>query len=132
MAKSFEDTEVWKASRELVRVVYKLTNKPHFRKDYCLVDQVRRASLSVLSNIAEGFERGSNAELMHFLFLAKGSAGELRAQMYVALDQGYISESERTDVHGICLIISAQLAGLIKYLKGSDRKGSKFNAVAKA
>jgi four helix bundle protein len=99
MAKSFEETAVWKESRELVKAVYKLTNGLQFRKDHGLLDQVRRASVSILSNIAEGFERGSNAELIHFLYVAKGSAGELRAQMYVALDQGYISTADRLKVH---------------------------------
>jgi len=99
MAKSFEETDVWKDSRELVKLVYKLTNGLHFRKNHSLLDQVQRASVSILSNIAEGFERGSNAELVHFLYVAKGSAGELRAQMYVALDQGYISEADRLKVH---------------------------------
>jgi four helix bundle protein len=127
MAKSFEETAVWKESRELVKVVYKLTNGLQFRKDHGLLDQVRRASVSILSNIAEGFERGSNAELMHFLYVAKGSAGELRAQMYVALDQGYISTTDRLKVHELCMNISSQIAGLIKYLKKSGLKGAKFN-----
>jgi four helix bundle protein len=127
MAKTFEETEVWKTSRELVNVVYKLTNRKQFKMDHSLVDQMRRSSVSIVSNIAEGFERGSNAELMHFLYMAKGSAGELRAQIYVALDQEYISESDRKEVHQRCLSISAQIAGLITYLKRSNMKGSKFN-----
>ncbi|MHB8844651.1 MAG: four helix bundle protein [Nitrospirota bacterium] len=127
MAKTFEETDVWKESRELVKLVYKLTNGTAFRKDHGLVDQVRRASVSILSNIAEGFERGSNAELVHFLYVAKGSAGELRAQMYVALDQGYITNDDRSKVHDRCMNISSQIAGLIKYLKRSGLKGSKFN-----
>jgi four helix bundle protein len=127
MAKSFEETDVWKESRELVKLVYKLTNGLTFKKDRGLTDQVRRASVSILSNIAEGFERGSNAELLHFLYLAKGSAGEVRAQMYVALDQGYVSQTDRLKVHVLCMNISSQIAGLIKYLKRSGLKGSKFN-----
>lgn len=127
MAKSFEETDVWKESRELVKLVYKLTNGLTFKKDHGLTDQVRRASVSILSNIAEGFERGSNAELLHFLYVAKGSAGEVRAQMYVALDQGYVSQTDRLKVHELCINISSQIAGLIKYLKRSGLKGSKFN-----
>lgn len=127
MAKTFEETDVWKESRELVKLVYKLTNGTAFRKDHGLVDQVRRASVSILSNIAEGFERGSNAELVHFLYVAKGSAGELRAQMYVALDQGYITNDDRLKVYDRCMSISSQIAGLIKYLKRSGLKGAKFN-----
>ncbi len=128
MAKSFEESEVWKASREMVKLVYKLTNGTQFRKDYGLSDQVRRSSVSVLSNIAEGFERGSNAELLHFLYVTKGSAGELRAQMYVALDQGYISEGDCEQVHKRCVNVSSQVAGLIKYLKRTHMKGAKFSA----
>jgi four helix bundle protein len=127
MARTFEKTDVWKESRELVKFVYKLTNGTQFRKDHGLVDQVRRASVSVLSNIAEGFERGSNAELMHYLYVAKGSAGELRAQVYVALDQGYITQADLLKVRERCMNISSQTAGLIKYLKRSGLKGSKFN-----
>lgn len=127
MAKSFEDTNVWKESRELVKLVYKLTNGLSFKKDHGLADQVRRASVSILSNIAEGFERGSNAELLHILYVAKGSADEVRAQMYVALDQGYVSETDRLKAHELCMNISSQIAGLIKYLKRSGLKGSKFN-----
>jgi four helix bundle protein len=127
MAKTFEETDVWKESRELVKLVYVLTSRPQFRKDHGLVDQVRRASVSILSNIAEGFERGSNLELVHFLYVAKGSAGELRAQMYVALDQGFITQNDRMQVHERCMNISSQIGGLIKYLKKSGLKGSKFN-----
>lgn len=90
MAKSFEETEIWKISRELAKRVHKLTNLPQCRKDYGLVDQVRSSVVSILSNIAEGFERGSNAELLLFLYRAKGSAGELRAHMYVTLGQSIL------------------------------------------
>jgi len=127
MAKAFEETDVWKESRELIKLVYKMTNGLQFKKDRVLLDQVRRASVSILSNIAEGFERGSNTELTHFLYIAKGSAGELRAQMYVAVDQGYISQVDRLKVHERCMSISCQIAGLIKYLKRSGMKGSKFS-----
>ena len=78
MARSFEQMDVWKEPRELVKLIYRLTDKREFRKDFGLADQIRRAAISVMSNIAEGFERGTNTEFIHFLFIAKGSCGEVR------------------------------------------------------
>lgn len=90
---------------------------------------MRRASVSILSNIAEGFERGSNAELTQFLYFAKGSSGELRAQLLVALDQGFIAQEEFNTTAELALSVSRQLGGLIKYLKQSklQRKSMKVN-----
>lgn len=91
--KKFEDLPVWKSSRELTTKIYKLTKNEEFRKDFGLVDQIRRSSISVSSNIAEGFERGSKKEFIQFLYRAKGSSGELRSQLYTASDLGYIDEA---------------------------------------
>ncbi|MBC8029653.1 MAG: four helix bundle protein [Pyrinomonadaceae bacterium] len=88
--KNFEQIDVWQKSRELTKQVYSLTAKGDFAKDYGLKDQIRRASVSVMSNIAEGFERSGTGEFMQFLSIAKGSAGEVRSQLYVALDQRYL------------------------------------------
>lgn len=126
MARSFEDMEVWQKARELVNVVYAMTRKERFCKDYSLVDQIRRAAVSVMSNIAEGFERGSNTEFIQFLFIAKGSAGETRTQLYIALDQGYILQEEFLRAKEYCTIVSGQISGLVQYLKGSGLKGEKF------
>ena len=126
MTQSFEQTKLWKDSRELVNLIYRLTKKSAFRADRSLVDQVRRSSISILSNIAEGFERGPNAELIHFLYIAKGSSGELRAQCIVAFDQAYINEEELIEVRQCSAEISSQCSGLIKYIKGSRLKGSKY------
>jgi|SRR3989344_6738290 len=87
----FEDLFVWQKSRELVRSVYRASET---WKDYSLKDQIRRASVSVLSNIAEGFERGTRDEFLYFLYIARGSCGEVRAQLYVALDQSFISNND--------------------------------------
>ena len=84
----FEEIEAWRVARELTRMVYEVTKGEGFRRDFGLRDQVQRAAVSVMSNIAEGFERGSNREFIQFLFYAKGSAGEVRSQLVVALDQG--------------------------------------------
>ena len=83
----FEDLFVWQRARELVRLVYQATNG---WKDYGLKDQIRRAAVSVMSNIAEGFERGTKDEFLYFLYVARGSCGEVRAQSYVAIDQGFV------------------------------------------
>jgi four helix bundle protein len=126
MPKSFEEFPVWQKARELVKYVYDLTKKEPFSRDFSLVDQIRRASTSVMFNTAEGFERGSNTEFIQFLYIAKGSAGEARAQFYVALDQDYITNEEFRKGCLLCKDVSGQLSGLIDYLKGSRLKGEKF------
>ena len=93
MAKSFEELYCWQVGRELVNIIYSLTKKPSF-KDYSLKDQICRATVSVISNIAEGFERGSKDEFLYFLYIAKGSCGEVRSQLYIALDQGFITKED--------------------------------------
>lgn len=126
MAKSFEDLPVWQKARELVKYIYYLTKKEVFNKDFSLVDQIRRASTSIMNNIAEGFERGSNTEFIQFLYISKGSAGETRTDLYVALDQEYITETEFRKGYELCVDVSGQLSGLIDYLKSSRLKGNKY------
>lgn len=126
MAKGFEDLQVWQISRQLVNSVYGVTRNNGFRKDFALTDQVRRAAVSVLSNIAEGFERGSNTEFIQFLYISKGSAAEVRAQLYVALDQEYISRTDFEKTISLCKDVSNQLSGFISYIKNSGLKGQKF------
>lgn len=126
MAKSFEEMEMWKRSRELVKFIYNITKNKEFCKDFSLTDQIRRAAVSVMSNIAEGFERGFNTEFIQFLYIAKGSSGEVRTQLYAALDQAYISSAEFQFGKDLCVDISGQISGLIQYLKGSPLKGEKF------
>src|SRR5947209_8459252 len=122
----FEEIEAWKESRLLTRAIYDCSAAGAFSKDFPLRDQMRRAAVSVLSNIAEGFERGGDREFVQFLSIAKGSSGELRAQLYIALDQGYITP-ERFDVlYGQTVKISRLIAGLILYLQESTLRGSKF------
>ena len=126
MPKSFEELPVWQKARELVQYVYDLTKKEPFCRDFSLVDQIRRASTSIMFNIAEGFERGSNTEFIQFLYISKGSSGEARTQFYVALDQKYITPEEFKKGLSLCKDVSGQLSGLIDYLKGSRLKGEKF------
>lgn len=132
MPKSFEELPVWQKARELVNYVYGLTRNDAFSRDFSLVDQIRRASTSVMSNIAEGFERGTNAEFIHFLYIAKGSAGEARTQLFIAHDQNYISEQEFRDGINISKEVSGQLSKFIDYLKSSRMKGDKFNVKYKS
>ena len=88
--KKFEEIALWQKSRELTKLIYEAPKRENFARDYALRDQIRRASVSIMSNIAEGFERSGTAEFSRFLATAKGSAGEVRSQLYVALDQNYV------------------------------------------
>ena len=122
----FEDLKVWQKAREVNLEIYKLSNKGSFSKDFGLRDQIRRASVSILSNVAEGFERNGNKEFSQFLSIAKASAAEVRAQLYVAKDLVYISNDEFTEVVNDLIEVSKMLSGLMSYLKTTEIKGSKF------
>lgn len=115
----FEDLEVWKLARELTNDVYEATRHERFSKDFVLVDQVRRGAVSIMSNISEGFEREGNQEFIRFLSISKGSCGELRCQLYVALDQGYISQTQFDEMEGKARKLSVMISHFIKYLKES-------------
>ena len=106
--------------------IYKLSNKGTFAKDFGLKDQIRRASVSILSNIAEGFERNGNKEFGQFLSIAKASAGEARTQLCIAKDLEYINEEEFSETVSGLLEISKMINGLMSYLKTTEIKGSKF------
>ena len=123
---SFEDIEAWKNAREVTRLIYEISSQDRFSRDYALVNQIRRAAISVVSNIAEGFERNGDKEFIQFLMIAKGSCGEVRAQLYVALDQQYISEAVFTEIRQKVMEVSRMLSGLVKYLKQSELRGSKY------
>lgn len=122
----FEDVEAWKKARELTRLVYQVTASGESSRDFGFRDQIRRAAVSIMSNIAEGFERGGNKEFRHFLALAKGSAGEVRSQLYVARDVGYLDQQQFDRLYQLAFEIGCLLAGFMKYLDESDFKGSKF------
>lgn len=123
----FEDLEVWQDARELVKLVYALTTKFPKQETFGLASQMQRAAISVMSNIAEGFERGSNTEFIQFLYIARGSCGELRSQCYVALDLGYASSVEVETLRERCQVLSRRLQAFIEYLKSSGIKGQKFH-----
>jgi four helix bundle protein len=122
----FEDIEAWQAGRELTLSIYRATRLQQFAKDFGLVDQLRRAAVSITSNIAEGFERGGDKEFVHALTLAKGSCGEVRSQLYVALDEEYITKTQFDELAGQALAASRLLGGFIKYLQSSTLRGTKF------
>lgn len=116
MAKRFEELECWQLGRELTKAVYGFTREAPVSKDYGYVDQIRRASVSVMNNISEGHERGSNKDFIKFLYIARGSAGEVRNMLYVGLDQHYISQDEFERLSIIAVKTSSATYGLIRYL----------------
>ena len=118
----FEDIEAWQKARELSKAVYIVTSDGIFARDYGLRDQIRRAAVSIMSNIAEGFNRGGDRELTHFLFLAKGSAAEVQAQLYVALDTGYLKQEQFQQLYDLAGDISRLIGGFIRYLKTQDSR----------
>ncbi|MFZ1279569.1 MAG: four helix bundle protein [Ignavibacteriaceae bacterium] len=117
---SFEDLQVWKDSRILVKSIYQLTSDGKFSKDFGLREQIQRASVSIMNNIAEGFERNNNKEYVKFLGYSKGSAGEVRSMLYVAIDLGYISQDSFSVHYQMAINIITQISNFIKYLKKSS------------
>lgn len=130
MGQEFEELTVYKRARELTNRVYEVTRVGTFVRDYSLVDQVRRASLSVMCNIADGFERGTNAEFVESLLVAKGSCGQLLAQLSVAVDQKYISKADCGDLTDRCRRIGGMLGNLIQHLKRSQLSGRKIERLS--
>jgi len=115
--KRFEDLYVWQQARELVRLIYSATER---WRDRSLQDQIRRAAVSVISNIAEGFERGTKDEFLYFLYVARGSCGEVRAQLYVAVDQRYLDQTGFAKLQDKADYVSRLIAKFIAgYKKGS-------------
>ncbi|MBI4762679.1 MAG: four helix bundle protein [Chloroflexota bacterium] len=118
----FEEIEAWKTARQLTNTAYELSNQAGFNRDFGLRDQIRRASISVMSNIAEGFESRTDTQFINFLGMAKASAGEARAQLYVALDQKYIAEEQFKDAYSMAETCARQIAKFIAYLESNPRK----------
>lgn len=117
----FEDIEAWQLARELTGNVYALTNKLKFAKDYGLKDQIQRASGSIMHNIAEGFDGGSNAEFIKFLRYSQRSCSEVQSELYVALDQKYLATSEFDAVYEMVDKTKAKIGAFIKYLLSCNR-----------
>ncbi len=114
---SFENLRIFGEARALANRVYEITSSPPFSRDFVMIDQMRRSAVSILSNIAEGFERQSRAEFVRFLFIAKGSCGELRAQAMLASDRKYMSKKDYEEIDGRCRKLGGGLFRLIEYLK---------------
>lgn len=121
-AETFEDLKVWQDSRDFVKSIYELTSSNNFAKDYGLKDQIQRAAVSIMNNIAEGFERNNNKEFVVFLKYSKGSAGEIRSMLYVALDLNYIPKSIFDEYYKNVIEIITQISNFIKYLKNYSGK----------
>jgi four helix bundle protein len=125
-AEAFEDLHVYQRAREMTAANYQLTRAREFATDRALVDQIRRAAVSVMSNIAEGFERGSKTEFIQFLFIAKGSCGEVRSQLQIAFDQHYLAGEEYNRLHNLARLTSGMLSNFIAHLQKSEYQGEKF------
>ncbi|HSK71155.1 MAG TPA: four helix bundle protein, partial [Pyrinomonadaceae bacterium] len=122
----FEDLEVWKIAFECANLIYDVTSVGKFSQDYVLRDQIRRAGISIFSNIAEGFERDGNREFANFLKIAKGSCGAARAQAIFAFHRNYISEDEFNSLTGKLIQTNKQISGFRSYLNQTEMKGRKF------
>lgn len=122
----FEDIEAWQVARELTNKIYAVTKREPFSKDYGLSNQIQRASVSIMSNIAEGYERGGNKEFGNFLCIAIGSSGEVRAQLYVAFDQNYLTQEEFDNLKQTALRLSRMLFAFISAIKESEFKGLRY------
>ena len=117
----FEDIEAWKLARELMTRVYDVTDKGEFARDFGLRDQIRRAAGSVMHNIAEGFDVGSNAEFVRFLQYSKRSCTEVQSQLYVALDRKYVTDVEFNTLYEQMCLVRAKIGAFIKYLTANPK-----------
>lgn len=122
----FEELEIWQQARILSNVIFALTLREPFCKDFKLRDQINEASGSVMDNIAEGFERGSRLEFVNFLGYSKGSCGEVKSQLYRAIDRDYISKPEFNQCYEMSNRIAAGISKLIEYLNKTNVRGLKF------
>lgn len=124
--KDFEELAIFQKARELSQGIYTVTNKDGFKSDFRFVQQIRAAAGSIMDNIAEGFERGGNKEFLNFLYIAKGSCGEVRSQLIRANDVGYLTPEEFDELYSECRKLSASIMNLIKEIKSSEMVGSKY------
>lgn len=122
----FEDLEIWKNARILYKNIRECTLLDNFSRDFTLKDQILRSSGSIMDNIAEGFGREGNKELIYFLSISQGSCNEVQSQLYRAYDSAYIDEKTRIQLHEQTEKIIAGIKALSKYLRKSELKGNKF------
>ena len=117
----FEDIQAWQFARELCKMIYQLTGDEKFHRDFGLRDQARRAAVSVMANIAEGFDSHSNPEFVQFLYYALRSASELQSHLYIAQDQGYVSESQFVEAYEEASRVKSMIFRFIDYLRTHDK-----------
>lgn len=115
--KRFEDSDAWQEAKKLTSVIYKLTNKTLFKKDYGLKEQIQRAAVSCMSNIAEGFDSDTDQQFIQFLGYSKRSSSEVQSILYVALELNYITEDEFKSAYDLATAVRKLCSGFIKYLK---------------
>ncbi len=116
----FEDVEAWKEARNLVQRIYHRTGQGAFAQDFGLRDQIQRASVSIMANIAEGFDGGSNREFIKFLHYALRSATEIQSHLYVAVDQGYIDQQEFKSLYELSTKVKSLISGFLRYLRSQS------------
>ena len=124
--RDFEELAIFQKARELSKKIYPVTNRDGFKSDYRFVQQIRAAAGSIMDNIAEGFERTGNKEFLNFLYIAKGSCGEVRSQLIRANDIGYLTPAEYEELYSDCRKLSASIMNFIKEIKTSDITGAKY------
>jgi four helix bundle protein len=126
--RNFEDLKIWQVAKQLTKQIYTVTSIEKYHRDYSLVDQTRRAAVSVMANIAEGFERENNKEFIQYLYIAKGSCGELRSHLWIAEELTFLAAKEGSSLRSEAAGLSIMIAKLISYLKTSPIKGAKHKA----
>lgn len=124
--KEFEELVIFQKARELSAKIYPITKRDDFKYDSRFVQQIRAAAGSIMDNIAEGFERGGNKEFLNFLYIAKGSCGEVRSQLIRANDVGYLTQEEYNVLYSDCRKLSASIMNFIKEIKESEMQGAKY------
>jgi len=114
----FEEIQAWQQARALVNLIYEaIQTNGTFKRDFRLINQIQSAAVSTMSNVAEGFARRSNKEFIQFLFISKSSAAEVQSQLYVALDQNYITQQQFEKIYNQAETVSKLSSGFIKYLR---------------
>ncbi len=117
----FEDIDIWKEARKLVNMVYDLTGKSAFKKDFGLKEQIQRAAVSCMSNVAEGFDSGTNTQFIQYLIYTRRSSSEVQSELYAALDRSYITEEEFNEAYQQAKKVGQLTNGFIRYLKRANR-----------
>ena len=124
--RDFEELTIFQKARELSKKIYPITQRGDFKNDFRFVEQIRAAAGSIMDNIAEGFERTGNKEFLNFLYIAKGSCGEVRSQLIRANDIGYLTPEEYDELYTECRKLSAGIMNFIKEIKSSEKVGAKY------